>query len=303
MQIYLNGPSGTIDSPLVDRFQFQLGSDTNYSSTQNDTSNPDQLVSMILGSNEFVLNSDISSAPTIQYFGLIGGGTSFINSSSSGNEFNGVDLLGFSGVNLPDNLGNGFGKLYLGNISGTTDSIWADTVIRDAFTSNPETRETLVPPADSEGSAITLDGTYTSVNDIAWTVELSDRTDIFVGRDSVADSASSTGYLPGIETVIATGGNDEIDGGGGYNVADFSQMDAHWPILILIWPQVRLVLSTILKIPTKTGTDFQEVLGTDQNDNIYGTGEEDDELAEVMGSFDFGTNVIEFGAGSNDHRR
>ena len=29
------------------------------------------------------------------------------------------------------------------------------------------------------GSAITLDGTYTSVNDIAWTVELSDRTDIF----------------------------------------------------------------------------------------------------------------------------
>ena len=111
LQIYLNGPSGTIDSPLVDRFQFQLGSDTNYSSTQNDTSNPDQLVSMILGSNEFVLNSDISSAPTIQYFGLIGGGTSFINSSSSGNEFNGVDLLGFSGVNLPNNLGNGFGKL------------------------------------------------------------------------------------------------------------------------------------------------------------------------------------------------
>ena len=88
--------------------------------------------------------------------------------------------------------------------------------------------ETLVPPADSEGSAITLDGTYTNVNDIAWTVELSDLTDIFVGRDSVADSVSTTGYLPGIETVIATAGNDEIDGGGGYNVADFSQMDAHY---------------------------------------------------------------------------
>ena len=72
------------------------------------------------------------------------------------------------------------------------------------------------------GAPINLDGTYTGVNDIAWTVELSDRTDIFVGRDSVADSASATGYLPGIETIIATGGDDQIDGGGGYNVADFS---------------------------------------------------------------------------------
>ena len=75
---------------------------------------------------------------------------------------------------------------------------------------------------NEDGTTTTLDGTYTAVNDIAWTVELSDRTDIFVGRDSVADSASATGYLPGVETIIATGGDDEIDGGGGYNVADFS---------------------------------------------------------------------------------
>ena len=44
---------------------------------------------------------------------------------------------------------------------------------------------------------------------------------------------------------------------------------------------------------------FQEVLGTTGGDWVYGTGEEDDEIAEVMGSFDFGTNKIEFGAGSN----
>ena len=49
------------------------------------------------------------------------------------------------------------------------------------------------PTSSARFTPITLDGTYTSVNDIAWTVELSDRTDIFVGRDSVADSASSTG--------------------------------------------------------------------------------------------------------------
>ena len=42
---------------------------------------------------------------------------------------------------------------------------------------------------------------------------------------------------------------------------------------------------------------FQEVLGTTSG-IMYGTGEEDDEIAEVMGRFGFGTNKIEFGAGN-----
>ena len=46
------------------------------------------------------------------------------------------------------------------------------------------------------------------VNDIAWTVGYRSHR-YFVGRDSVADSASATGYF-GIETIIATGGDDQL---------------------------------------------------------------------------------------------
>ena len=76
----------------------------------------------------------------------------------------------------------------------------------------------------SELEKTTLDGTYTSVNDIAWTVELSDRTDIFYGRDAVADTNSETGYAISVEEIIATDGDDQVDGGGGYNLANFSSL-------------------------------------------------------------------------------
>ena len=116
------------------------------------------------------------------------------------------------------------------------------------------------------GAPINLDGTYTGVNDfIAWTVELSDRTDIFVGRDSVADSASATGYLPGIETVIATGGDDQIDGGGGYNVADFSNQSTG--------VQFNMTMGhATFGSNNQQWYGFQEVLGTTSGDYVFGTG-------------------------------
>ena len=64
------------------------------------------------------------------------------------------------------------------------------------------------------------DGTLTDpYNDIPWSIELSNQTDIFFGRD-----ASNDGSLK-IETVKATLGDDFIDGGGGYNFADFSNLN------------------------------------------------------------------------------
>ena len=64
------------------------------------------------------------------------------------------------------------------------------------------------------------DGTLTDpYNDIPWSIELSNQTDIFFGRD-----ASTDGSLK-VETVKATLGDDFIDGGGGYNFADFSNLN------------------------------------------------------------------------------
>ena len=73
---------------------------------------------------------------------------------------------------------------------------------------------------------VTLDGTVGDVNAMPWMIELTDYDDVFIGRDAVYDSATNS-YDPGNEVIIATYGNDMIDGGGGLNTADFSLFNFH----------------------------------------------------------------------------
>ena len=71
--------------------------------------------------------------------------------------------------------------------------------------------------------------------------------------------------MPGIETVKATGGNDEIDGGGGYNVADFSSVSDS--------VQFNMTMGHVTFGSTnQQWYGFQEVLGTTSGDYVFGTG-------------------------------
>ena len=68
----------------------------------------------------------------------------------------------------------------------------------------------------------TLDGTVNDVTALPWVIELTGQDDVFIGRDA---GITQPKHDLAHEVIIATEGYDVIDGGGGLNTADFSQLD------------------------------------------------------------------------------
>ena len=155
----------------------------------------------------------------------------------------------------------------------------------------------------SELQKTTLDGTYTSVNDIAWTVELSDRTDIFYGRDAVADTNSETGYAISVEEIIATDGDDQVDGGGGYNLANFSSLinSGNTSGVNFNMQSGKADWYSSNAVSDQDLFGFQSAIGTTVSvgDDIFGTGEMDNTVPEKMFEIRLGDKTIQHGDGSN----
>ena len=148
----------------------------------------------------------------------------------------------------------------------------------------------------------TLDGTVNDVTALPWVIELTGQDDLFIGRDAVYDSSTQS-YDLAHEVIIATEGYDVIDGGGGLNTADFSQLDianlSGGIEYSMATGEAAIGGTSYSSDYSQNWYGFQSVIGTDNDDYIYGTGEETLRHQKLY-AFHFGDDAhIHNTAGSN----